>query len=96
MEINSYTDPVASSLNISNELLKSSAAKYGLTKNDLLSAYRSHSILTAFKREINILAGKYMSREDARLVIDRLNRAMQKIKISVGSTSFKMSAFENE
>lgn len=94
MEINSYTDPVASNLTISNELLTTNAAKYGLSKNDLLSAYRSHSILTAFKREINVLAGKYMSRENARFVIDRLNRKMQKIKISVGTTSFKMSAFE--
>ena len=36
VQINSYTDPVASSLNITSEALKSGAAKYGLSKNDLL------------------------------------------------------------
>ncbi len=95
VQINSYTDPVASSLKITSEALKSGAAKYGLSKNDLLSAYRTYTILKSFKREINLLAGKYMSREDAHHVIDRFNRALEKVKISVGKTSFKLSAFED-
>ena len=60
-------------------------------KNDILSAYRTASILRALKRELNVLAGKYLSREDASTVIDRFNKAWAKTKVSVGSTSFKLS-----
>ncbi len=94
VEINSYTDPVVSNIAISSDALNTGVAKYGLSKNDLLSAYRTYTILNAFKREINLLAGKYMSREDAHHVIDRFNRKLAKIKISVGRTSFKLSVFE--
>ena len=63
-----------------------------LSKNDILSAYRSASILKTLKAEINVLAGKYLSREDARIVIDRFNKEWEKAKVSVGPTSFRLSA----
>jgi hypothetical protein len=46
------------------------------------------------KKEVNLLAGKYMSREEARIVIDRFNKELEKTRISVGPTSFRLSDFE--
>ena len=65
--------------------------KYKLTKNDLLSAFRSAEILNQFKEEINVAAGTYLSRENAKIVIDRFNKEWMKTKISVGKTSLKLS-----
>jgi hypothetical protein len=48
----------------------------------------------AFKAEINVLAGKYLSREDASKVIDRFNKRLAKTRIAVGRTSFKLSEFQ--
>lgn len=91
MEVNSYTDPVKSNLDISDSDIQSIMTKYKLTKNDVLSAYRTAAILRQFKKEVNVLAGNYLSREDARIVIDRFNKKMDKTRISVGKTSFKLA-----
>lgn len=93
MEINSFTDPVASSINISNEEFSSAMSKYKLSKNDILSAYRTATILNALKSELNLLAGKYLNREEAKIVIDRFNKLWEKTKINVGRTSFKLNNF---
>jgi len=61
----------------------------------VLSAYRSYAILLALKYEINIWASTYLSREDAKKVIDRFNKEILKAKISTGATSFKLKDFEN-
>lgn len=90
LEVNSYTDPVASSITVSDPSIQALAKKYGLSKNDLLSAYRTASILKALKTEINVLAGAYLPREQASLVIDRFNKTWEKTKISVGRTSIKL------
>jgi len=94
VNVNSYTDPVRSSLNITNSNFTSAMTKFGLSKNDILSAYRTHAILMALKAEINLLAGEYLSREDASKVIDRFNKQLAKTRISVGRTSFKLGDFE--
>lgn len=91
IEVNSFTDPVKSNLNISNESITSLMEKYQLTKNDILSAYRTASILIQFKKECNVLAGEYLSREQASKVIDKLNKKIDKMKISVGRTSIKIT-----
>ncbi len=91
LEVNSYTDPVISNVNVSNQTLSSGMNKYHLSKNDILSTYRTASILKALKTEINVLAGKYLSREQATIVIDRFNKEMARVKVSVGITSFKLS-----
>ena len=93
VNVNSYTDPVKSSIAITNETFTAAMAKHGLTKNDILSAYRTHAILMNLKSEINVLAGKYLSREQASLVIDRFNKQLEKTRISVGRTAFKLSDF---
>ncbi|PHR29587.1 MAG: hypothetical protein COA38_11225 [Fluviicola sp.] len=94
VNVNSYTDPVRSSIDISNSDISSAMAKFGLSKNDILSAYRTHSILMEFKSEINVLAGKYLSREQASTVIDRFNKQLAKTRVSVGRTSFKLSELD--
>ena len=91
LEVNSYTDPVKSNLDVSDSDIQSIMTKYKLTKNDVLSAYRTAAILKQFKKEVNVLAGNYLSREDARIVIDRFNKKMDKTRISVGKTSFKLA-----
>ena len=90
LEVNSFTDPVKSNLKIPNETVASNARKYNLSNNEMLSAYRSAAILKALKSEINVLAGKYLSRSDASFVIDRFNKLWLKTKISAGKTSFRL------
>jgi hypothetical protein len=92
LTVNSYTDPVKSNLQVDNESLKSLMEKYRLSKNDVLSVLRTASILKALKKELNVLAGKYLSREDASMVIDRFNKVMDKAKISVGASSVKLAS----
>jgi hypothetical protein len=91
MEINSYTDPVKSNMNISNTTILDLMQRYQLSKNDILSAYRTATILQKLKSELNILAGAYLSRENAKIVIDRFNNTLNKLRISVGATSIKWS-----
>lgn len=94
VNVNSYTDPVRSSITVSNSDVSAAMARFGLSKNDILSAYRTKTILMAFKNEINLLAGRYLSREQASLVIDRFNKQLEKTRISVGRTSFKLGDLE--
>ena len=91
VEINSYTDPVASSITITNPVVLELMAKYKLSKNDILSALRTATILNKFKDEINITAGTYLTREQAKVVIDRFNKEWLKTKIAIGSTSIKLA-----
>lgn len=93
LEVNSYTDPVKSNLQVENESILGLMNKYKLSKNDVLSAYRTAAILKQFKKEVNVLAGNYLSREDARLVIDKFNKKVDKTRISIGKTSLKLSEF---
>lgn len=89
LEVNSFTDPVKSSLVIDNSVISSGQNKYNLSKNDILSAYRTAAIMKQLKSEINVLAGKYLTRDKAKIVIDRFNKEIAKTKVSVGATSFK-------
>lgn len=95
MELNSFTDPVRTNFTAPSDKISKKVNSYNLSGNDLLSAYRSYTILLHLKEEISIWAGTYLSREDAKKVIDRFNKEVQKVKISVGATSFKLKDFEN-
>ncbi len=90
LEVNSYTDPVASNLTITNPEVLEAMKKYNLSKNQVLSAFRSAEILMQLKEELNVLAGTYLDRQTAKIVIDRLNNEIAKAKITVGSASFKV------
>jgi len=93
LEVNSYTDPVISNINVKNQTISSGMTKFKISKNDILSAYRTANLLKTLKTEINVLAGKYLNREQASIVIDRFNKEIAKVKVSVGITSFKLSEF---
>ena len=90
-EINSYTDPVSSNLSITNPTIQSLMTKNNLSKNDVLSAYRTGFILKKLKQELNILAGEYLDPPNAKIVIDRLNTEIEKSKITIGKTSIKLT-----
>lgn len=91
MEINSYTDPVASGLTITNPEVLEAMKKYNLSKNQVLSALRTAEILMQLKSELNVLAGTYLDRQTAKIVIDRLNGEIARTKITVGPASFKVA-----
>lgn len=91
MEINSFTDPVISNLTITDEEITDLMQRYKLSKNDVLSAHRSASILKKIKEELNQLAGTYLNREEAKIVIDRFNKEFEKTRVSIGATSIKAS-----
>jgi hypothetical protein len=90
IEINSFTDPVASNIQLTDPDILEKMKGYKLSKNQVLSAYRSKTMLLKLKDELNVLAGTYFNREEAKKIIDRLNKEIQKAKISVGATSFKL------
>ncbi len=94
LEVNSFTDPVKSNLNQIPQDMLSKTANFELSKNEVLSALRTYYLLEKLRTELNVLAGNYLQRADAKKVIDRLNKRIYKTKISVGRTSFKMSEFE--
>ncbi len=89
-EINSYTDPVNSNLTITNPLIQSLITKNNLSKNDVLSGYRTGFILKKIKQELNILAGEYLDPPTAKIVIDRLNTEIEKSKVLIGKASIKL------
>lgn len=91
MEVNSFTDPVKSNIKVDNAKMNELKTSYKLSQNDILSAYRTAEILKKFKSEINYLAGLYLTRENAKIVIDRFNREFDKAKVSIGPVSIKLS-----
>lgn len=93
MEVNSFTDPVKSNFAIPKASIENLKNQYRLTNNEILSAYRTASILRRFKEEISVLAGTYMTREEAKIIIDKFNRQYEKIKVSVGPGSVKITDF---
>jgi hypothetical protein len=88
-DINTYTDPVSTDLRPANGEIAESLARYGLNGNDYLSAMRTAAIIRQLKTELNVLAGSYLPRERAKVAIDRLNKVLDSLRVSVGPTSFK-------
>ncbi len=91
LEVNSFTDPVKSNLNVSEANILEAMKKYQLTKNQVLSAYRSAEVLLKLRDEMNVLAGYYFDREKTKIIIDRLNTEVNNTKITVGPASFKIN-----
>lgn len=90
LEVNSYTDPVKSNLTINNPEISAHMQRYGLNKNQVLSGIRSASILKRLGEELNILAGEYLDRPSAKIVIDRLNSEIANTKVYIGPAAFKI------
>jgi len=82
-----------SNFNTMSETLRNKQSSLKLSNNELLSAYRSKEVLLTLKKELNELAGNYLSREEAKIVIDQLNKAIDTTRISVGRTSFSLKDF---
>ena len=95
LEINTFTDPVKTNLKSPNESVQAELNKYRLSGNDYLSALRTAAVIQKLKTELNVLAGTYLSREDAKIVIDRLNKQLDNAKVSCGPTSFKWQELLN-
>lgn len=90
MEVNSYSDPVIPSITISNEKILNAINKYGISKNEILSAYRTAAIMRSLKIELNQYADKYLSKDQAKLVKSRFNKIYGKTKIKVRGVSFSV------
>lgn len=95
VDVRSFTDPVRSNLIIQNAVVLAFMQKYGASKNEVLSAYRSAFLLRQFQAEMNVLAGLYLDRETAKIVIDRFNSACAKTRVTIGKHSLKLSDFLN-
>jgi hypothetical protein len=95
LEINTFTDPVKTNLKAPNESIQTELNKYHLSGNDYLSALRTAAVIQKLKTELNVLAGTYLSREEAKIVIDRLNKQLDGVRVSCGPTSFKWQELLN-
>lgn len=91
LEVNSFTDPVKSNITINEPIILDAMKKYQLTKNQILSGYRSAEILLKLRDEMNVLAGTYFDRVNAKIIIDRLNTEINNAKITIGPASFKIN-----
>jgi hypothetical protein len=89
--VNSYTDPVRTDFEPQNALLKEMISTKKITHNDALSVYRTAALLNQLKAELNLKAGMYLTREQAKIVIDHLNKAIQQARIAVGTSSIALS-----
>jgi len=89
IEINTFTDPVKTNLKASNATVQEGINRYKLSGNDYLSALRTATIIQKMKSELNLLAGTYLTREEAKIVIDRLNKSLDGLRVSCGPTSWK-------
>jgi hypothetical protein len=90
IKINSFTDPVVSNLNLIDLELEVLAKTYQLTKNELLSAMRCISLLQKLKDELAFHATKYLTQNDSKKFIDKLDDLIQKSKIQVGSAAIRI------
>lgn len=88
-EIESFTDPLKSAIDIKNKNLLEFCKKYDLTKNDVLSALRTKSVMIQLQDEFIKWVAKNYEAEKARFIIDRFNNEFQKTKIQIGKTSIK-------
>ncbi|MCC5922453.1 MAG: hypothetical protein JJT77_01605 [Crocinitomicaceae bacterium] len=92
--VQSFTDPVKSNFLAPNKTIQEKAKQYKWTSNQLLSAYRTYAVMKQLQDELNIWAGKILTREEAVLVIDRLNKTIDKSSITIGNRSIKFKDFE--
>ena len=91
LEINSFTDPVVSNVTVNDPEINNQMAQNKWSKNEVLSAMRTLTILKQLKEEVNTLAGQYLPRTEAKIVIDRFNKEVSKARVSIGTTSIKAS-----
>lgn len=91
IEANSFTDPVRTNFSAPFEGLNKLIAQGKVSNNEALSVYRTAAVIKALKQELTFYAGEYLDRENASKVIDLLDVEFKKVKIQVGSNSFKLT-----
>jgi hypothetical protein len=90
IKVNSFTDPVISSINLEELRLKDIAEQYKLSKNELLSALRCITLIYKLKEELAIQATNYLTQTDSKKFIDKLDGAIQKSKIQIGNVYIRI------
>jgi hypothetical protein len=90
IKVNSFTDPVISSINLEELRLKDIAEQYKLSKNELLSAMRCITLIYKLKEELAIQATNYLTQTDSKKFIDKLDGAIQKSKIQIGNVYIRI------
>lgn len=93
IKIESFTDPVVSNLVLKNAKFQDLIEKKKLSKNDILSAYRSVAVLNQLKLEFHILCSQYLQQDRAKIIIDNFNSSIEKSMIQVGNESLRMKDF---
>jgi hypothetical protein len=94
IRIESFTDPVVSNLVIKSSKFEALINNKKLSKNDLLSAYRSVSVLLQLKLEFNVFCSQYLPQDRAKSVIDAFNNSLEKSLVYVGNEVLKFKDFK--
>jgi len=67
--------------------------KYNLSDQELLTAQRSAHVLKKIRDELYALAGRYLSIEDTKTVVARIEKAYKTTKIQIGDTQIDWKSF---
>jgi hypothetical protein len=87
----SFTDDRIAGIEITNSKLQTLITLKKVTKNDVLTAYRTQTALTKFKAEFTAYVSKNLSVDDSNKIIRKLNKSWSKIKVNIGTTSIKLT-----
>ena len=93
IEINAYTDPVRTDFMPEEPSLRKLREEKKITGNEALSAYRAAVVLKKVQDELNILAGTYLPRDKAKIVIDYFNKHIAKTRVTIGPYSVPLDQF---
>jgi len=78
-------------IEITNPKLQTLVTLKKVTKNDILTAYRTQTALTKFKTEFTSYVSKNLTVDESNKVIRKLNKSWAKIKVNIGTTSIKLT-----
>jgi hypothetical protein len=90
IRIVSTTDPVKSNVTSTYFDTQAFCQTHGLSKNELLSALRTRSILLQVRKELIQYATVYLTNAEAKKFIDALDLAIQKSAMKVGTKPIKL------
>lgn len=90
IKIVSSTDPVVSNLKSNFFNVDEIISNQKISKNELLSALRTYTVLQALKTELTAEAPRYLSTSEAKRFIDLLDSSVQKSKIRINDTLIKL------
>ena len=93
IEINtsSFTDGNNNDLKLENLENTNLVEQYKLTNQEIITLYRTASILNKFKTELISSAKHYLSEEDSKRIERKINKEWLKVKVSVGKVKIKLN-----